>query len=92
LTREYEIKIHEEALKSLSKIDRVRRGKLLDVIKQLAEDPYPPTSKALRGYATRRRIRFSSYRIIYEVVADQLIIHVLDAGNRKDVYKKYDRK
>ena len=56
-----------------------------------AKDPYPPTSKALRGYATRRRIRFSSYRIIYEVVADQLIIHVLDAGNRKDVYKKYDR-
>ena len=28
----------------------------------------------------------------YEVVADQLIIHVLDAGNRRDVYKKYDRK
>ena len=28
----------------------------------------------------------------YEVVADQLIIHVLDAGNRKAVYKKYDRK
>ena len=92
MTREYDIKIHEEALKSLSRIDRVRRGKLLDVIKALAKDPYPPTSKALRGYATRRRIRFSSYRIIYEVVADQLIIHVFDAGNRKDVYKKYDRK
>ena len=92
MTREYEIKIHEEALKSLSKIDRARRGKLLDVIKQLSKDPYPPTSKPLRGYATRRRIRFSSYRIIYEVVADQLIIHVLDADNRKDVYKKYDRK
>jgi len=39
----------------------------------------------------RRRIRFSSYRIIYEVVADQLVIHVFDAGNRRDVYKKYDR-
>ena len=91
MTREYEIKIHEEALKSLSKIDRVRRAKLLDVIKQLAKDPYPPTSKALRGDTSRRRIRFSSYRIIYEVVADQLIIHVLDVGNRRDVYKKYDR-
>ena len=91
MTREFEIKIHEEALRSLSKVDRVRRGKLLDVIKALAKDPYAPTSKALRGYATRRRIRFSSYRIIYEVVADQLIIHVFDAGNRRDVYKKYDR-
>jgi len=91
LTREYEIKIHEEALKSLSKIDRVRRAKLLDVIKQLAKDPYPPTSKALRGDTSRRRIRFSSHRIIYEVVADQLIVHVLDVGNRRDVYEKYDR-
>ena len=91
MTREYEIKIHEEALKSLSKIDRVRRAKLLDVIKQLAKDPYPPTSKALRGDTSRRRIRFSSHRIIYEVVADQLIVHVLDVGNRRDVYEKYDR-
>ena len=64
----------------------------MNVIQALARDPYPPTSKPLRGDGTRRRIRFSSYRIIYEVVADQLIIHVFDVGNRKDVYKKYDRK
>jgi mRNA-degrading endonuclease RelE of RelBE toxin-antitoxin system len=79
-------------VKALCTESKHRRERMLDVIKQLAKDPYPPSSKALRGYATRRRIRFSSYRIIYEVVAGQLIIHVFDAGNRKGVYEKYDRK
>jgi mRNA-degrading endonuclease RelE of RelBE toxin-antitoxin system len=88
----YQVRVEEGALKNLAKVDRKRRKKLWEVIEKLADDPFPPRSKSLQADPSRRVIRFSAYRIIYEVIADTLIIHVWDVDNRKDVYKKYDRR
>lgn len=88
----YQVRVEEGALKNLAKVDRKRRKKLWEVIEKLADDPFPPRSKPLQADPSRRVIRFSAYRIIYEVIADTLIIHILDVDNRKDVYKKYDRR
>jgi len=43
--------------------------------------------KKLKGYKVRYRLRVWDYRIIYEVHNDELIIIVMEGGNRGDIYK-----
>lgn len=47
--------------------------------------------KRLKGYPKLYTMRINSYRIIFKMFfADNIvIINVLDAGNRGDVYKRY---
>ena len=33
------------------------------------------------------RVRVGDYRILYEVVDERLMIHVIRAGHRRDVYR-----
>ncbi|QCD52501.1 type II toxin-antitoxin system RelE family toxin [Campylobacter sp. RM16192] len=37
------------------------------------------------------RLRLRSFRIVYEKLEDRLIIYVLSAADRKDVYKKLNK-
>ncbi|MGW0365301.1 type II toxin-antitoxin system RelE family toxin [Streptomyces sp. NPDC002990] len=43
--------------------------------------------KAVRSHASRWRIRIGDYRVIYTVEDGQLIIWVLTAGHRREVYR-----
>lgn len=43
--------------------------------------------KALQGHHARWRLRIGDYRVTYTVENDQLIIWVLAAGHRRDVYR-----
>lgn len=43
--------------------------------------------KKLKGYKVRYRLRIWDYRIIYEVHNEELIVIVMEGGNRGDVYK-----
>ncbi|MFE6766376.1 type II toxin-antitoxin system RelE/ParE family toxin [Streptomyces sp. NPDC057689] len=44
--------------------------------------------KALQGHHARWRLRVGDYRIVYTVENGRLIIWVLAAGNRRDVYRQ----
>lgn len=37
------------------------------------------------------RLRLRSFRIVYEKLDDRLVIYVLSAADRKDVYKKFKK-
>ena len=51
----------------------------------IARDPY--SGKALAGrYKGLFSWRFSSYRVVYEIVEKRLLIVVLRVSHRKDVY------
>ncbi|MBT2480022.1 type II toxin-antitoxin system RelE/ParE family toxin [Streptomyces sp. ISL-94] len=43
--------------------------------------------KPLQGHATRWRLRIGDYRVVYTVEDDRLIIWVLAAGHRREVYR-----
>ena len=83
----FEIKIKRKAQKSLSKIPASFQSKIIESIRELSDDPFPSQSKKLTG-RNGWRIRIGSYRAIYEVLNNELIILVLDIAHRKDIYRK----
>ena len=80
----YSLKIKASARKSLLKIDKKNRIRLIDAIDDLLSQPYKGTQ--LKGdLIGSRRIRVGQYRIIYEIQKDELIILVVRIGHRINI-------
>ena len=47
------------------------------------------TLKQLKGHTGLLRLRVGSYRIIYTVDNGRLIVRIIDAGNRGQIYNRY---
>ena len=45
--------------------------------------------KQLKGHTGLLRLRVGSYRIIYTVDNGRLIVRIIDAGNRGQIYNRY---
>ena len=43
--------------------------------------------KALRGHSSRWRLRVGDHRVVYTIKDGKLIVWVLAAGDRRDVYR-----
>jgi mRNA interferase RelE/StbE len=82
----YKISIRRKAQKQMARIPASDYKKVKEAIQALANNPRPPGSKKLKG-RPGWRIRQGNYRVIYEIQDDQLIIIVLDIGDRKDIYR-----
>ena len=82
----YSVEILRSAQKQLGKIDRNQRSRVFQAIRKLADDPRPPGTKKLTGRPAWR-IRVGSYRIIYEIHDDRLVVLVVAIGDRKEVYR-----
>lgn len=84
----YSIRIEKSAerfIRKLSAPDRMR------VLKAIAKLPDEGDIKQLKGQNSRDyfRLRVGSYRIIYTVDHGNLIVCVIDAGNRGQIYNSY---
>ncbi|XID91558.1 type II toxin-antitoxin system RelE/ParE family toxin [Paenibacillaceae bacterium WGS1546] len=84
----YEIKFLKDAYKYLQKQDLVTRNRILDHLKILSEDPRHPELdlKRMQGMENRFRLRVGTYRVIYSIIDNELIIIVVKIGSRGDVY------
>ena len=82
----YKIVIKKSAAKEIEKIEKKDRVRIVEKIRSLMFDPYPVGSKKLSGQE-KYRIRQGNYRILYQVINDELIINVVKVGHRRDVYK-----
>ena len=80
----YRIVIEKPALKFLQKQPQHQRKRLLKAIQALPNDG---DIKSLTGREGLYRLRVGSYRVIYTIEHDVLIVRILTAGNRGDVYK-----
>ena len=84
----YEIEISESAEKSLEKIPKRDRLKILEKIDDLEKDPLPAGSIKLKGSKeVLYRIRSGDYRVVYSVKQDVLIILVIEIGHRREIYR-----
>ncbi|TFD49519.1 type II toxin-antitoxin system RelE/ParE family toxin [Cryobacterium sp. Hh11] len=82
----YRIELRPAAVKALRRIDPQDRGRVQGAIALLGEDPRPPGAKALQG-RDGYRVRVGSYRILYTIRNDILVVVVVTVGHRRDVYQ-----
>ena len=83
----YKVSIKRSAVKEIEAIPQKKeRQRIIRRIGQLAEDPRPPGAKKLSGN-NKYRVRQGSYRIVYSIEDDELIVIVVKVGHRKDVYR-----
>lgn len=83
----YRLVFRKSVSKDLRSIANQDVARILKRMKALEDDPRPPGSEKLSGLE-RYRVRQGSYRIVYEVIDDQLVVIVVRIGHRKDVYKR----
>ena len=80
------VEILRTAQKEIARLDRSSQFRIIAAIRQLGKDPRPSGCKKLSGRAAWR-IRIGSYRVIYEIHDDRLLVLVVTVGDRKDVYR-----
>ena len=82
----YSLRIKGSAAKALLRIGRADRIRLIEAIDRLRDEP--TAGSALKGeFAGLRRLRVGSYRIIYEVFREELVVLVVRVGHRGGVYR-----
>lgn len=82
----YTVRVKASAARSLRRIRKDDRLRLIAAIDRLAVEP--AAGSALKGeFQGLRRLRVGSYRIIYEVDKGELVVLVVRVGHRRDVYR-----
>jgi mRNA interferase RelE/StbE len=83
----YRIEFTSSAARAIRKLPKNVRTRLLDAIEQLSDDPRPVGSRKLAGAELAWRIRAGDHRVIYEVEDDLLVVTVVRAAHRREVYR-----
>ena len=82
----YAVDILRSAQKQLGKINRQDQSRIISAIQALSDTPRPQGCQKLSGRPAWR-IRVVSYRIIYEIHDDKLLVLVVTIGHRREVYR-----
>jgi mRNA interferase RelE/StbE len=82
----YKIVIKKSAAMEIESIEKKDRIRIVEKIRSLASDPHPVGSKKLSGQ-DKCRIRQGNYRILYQVLNEELVINVIKVRHRRDIYK-----
>lgn len=86
--KRYEVRLEDGVLKWLTALqDGALRLRFEKAIPALAETHRPAGCTKLAGTIRRYRIRIGRYRIIDEIRDNVLLVLVLDAGHRRDIYR-----
>ena len=82
----YSIEILPVALRAIKKLDPHSKRRVQAVIELLAENPRPPAAKKLTA-RPEWRVRAGDYRVLYRIQDEQLLIVVVNAGHRREIYR-----
>ncbi len=83
----YELRFKNSVAKDLRALPKSDVAKVLERIDALRDDPRPPGSEKLSAQE-RYRIRQGSYRILYEISDQEVIVTVVKVGHRREVYRQ----
>lgn len=85
----YNITLSSQAEKTYIKLykkDKILFNRIRYALECLKTNPLEgkPLKDKLKG---KRSLRVGMYRIIYSVIKQSLIIHILDIGHRREIYR-----
>ena len=87
----YKLKFLPSALKEWKKLDHSIQSQLKKKLSERLERPHVPSSK-LSGFENHYKIklRASGYRLVYEIIDNELFVFVIAVGKRgkNSIYKK----
>lgn len=83
----YELQFRKSVAKDLRAFPKEDVKRIMQRIRALASDPRPVGCEKLSGQE-RYRVRQGSYRIIYEIEDERLIVLVVKIGHRSEVYRR----
>lgn len=82
----YKILIKKRAKKFIDKLPQNEKQRIAEALEGL---PLNGDIKKMQNHERIYRLRVGDYRIIYEVDNGELVIIVIDAGNRGEIYNRY---
>jgi mRNA interferase RelE/StbE len=84
----YALEFAPRAIRSLGKLDHQIAKRVKMAAEALRDDPRPAGARMLTGMHGVWRIRVAKdYRIVYTLDDDRLVILVVDAGHRREIYR-----
>ena len=84
----YRLETSKAVDKFLDKHSDIRR-KVLEKLEILAQNPYDNALDIakLQSYENHYRLRIGKYRLLYEIIDEQILIYAYDIDSRGDIYK-----
>lgn len=83
----YDIELSRRARRYLERLGRPDHDRVIERLRELAEDPYRDGTRAMSGVRGARRARIGARRIVYRVDEARRRVEVAVIGPRGDVYK-----
>jgi mRNA interferase RelE/StbE len=84
----YQLKWDEEALEDLQKIGKAEAIRLIRKIEtHLVKDPQNLGKALVGNFSGLYRYRIGDYRVIYQIIKNELLVVVVRVGHRKDIYE-----
>lgn len=83
----YAVKFSKKAEKAYNKLPGNIRARIDQKINYLQNTPRGSDTKKLVGHTNAYRTRVGSYRIVYEIEDNELLVWILDVGSRGSIYQ-----
>ena len=82
------VTIKNSAQKEIRKLpNKELRNKVISIINGLYINPIPDEAKKIKGSNNIYRIRQGTYRVVYQIYKNELLIMIIRVRHRKDAYK-----
>ncbi|WP_026735847.1 type II toxin-antitoxin system RelE family toxin [Fischerella sp. PCC 9605] len=83
----YQVELAPAAVRQVKKLPADIQQKVVAKLEELAVNPRPDGVVKLEGAEDLYRVRLSSYRIVYQIQDDLLLVTVVKVKHRRDVYR-----
>ncbi len=81
----YTLVYTDEFFKQIKKLSKDAQRRIMLTLERIRVRPYPHVKKLVGNPYFRLRVR--DYRVILDIKKNELIIYLLEAGHRRNVYK-----
>ena len=82
----YSVEVLPAAARAIRKLPPDGKRRVQAIIDLLADEPRPPAARKLTA-RPEWRVRSGDYRVLYRIEDKVLTVVVVDAGNRRDIYR-----